>query len=114
MDCSPPDSSVHGIFQARILEWGCHFLLQWISPTQGSKLSLLWLLYLQADSFSLKQLGSCICIHTHTHILFKDMELNELMEDELNADGETGRTKIVAWDTVAVRRLKEEEPVVSG
>ena len=22
MDCSPPDFSVHGIFQARILEWG--------------------------------------------------------------------------------------------
>ena len=22
MDCSPPDSSVHEIFQARILEWG--------------------------------------------------------------------------------------------
>ena len=21
MDCSPPDSSLHGIFQARILEW---------------------------------------------------------------------------------------------
>ena len=21
MDCSPPDSSVHGIFQAKILEW---------------------------------------------------------------------------------------------
>ena len=21
-DCSPPDSSVHGIFQARVLEWG--------------------------------------------------------------------------------------------
>ena len=21
MDCSPPDSSVHGIFQARVLEW---------------------------------------------------------------------------------------------
>ena len=21
MDCSPPDSSIHGIFQARILEW---------------------------------------------------------------------------------------------
>ena len=34
MDCSPPGSSVHGIFQARILEWGaiafsekhCYFL----------------------------------------------------------------------------------------
>ena len=22
MDCSPPVSSVHGIFQARVLEWG--------------------------------------------------------------------------------------------
>ena len=22
MDCSPPGSSVHGIFQARVLEWG--------------------------------------------------------------------------------------------
>ena len=22
MDCGPPSSSVHGIFQARVLEWG--------------------------------------------------------------------------------------------
>ena len=22
MDCSPPGSSVHGIFQAKVLEWG--------------------------------------------------------------------------------------------
>ena len=22
MDCSPPGASVHGIFQARVLEWG--------------------------------------------------------------------------------------------
>ena len=31
MDCSPPDSSVHGIFQARILEWVA-ILLQGIFP----------------------------------------------------------------------------------
>ena len=30
MDCSLPGSSVHGIFQARVLEWGCHCLL-WAS-----------------------------------------------------------------------------------
>ena len=30
MDCSPPGSSVHGIFQARILEWVA------ISSTRGS------------------------------------------------------------------------------
>ena len=28
MDCSLPGSSVHGSFQARVLEWGCHCLLQ--------------------------------------------------------------------------------------
>ena len=45
MDCSLPDSSVHGIFQARIL--GYHFLLQGIFPTQGSNPSLLCLLHWQ-------------------------------------------------------------------
>ena len=28
MDCSPPGSSIHGIFQATVLELGCHCLLQ--------------------------------------------------------------------------------------
>ena len=41
MDCSLPGSSAHGILQARILEWGCHFLLQGIFSTQGLKLGLL-------------------------------------------------------------------------
>ena len=36
MDCSPPGSSLHGTFQARILERGCHFPLQGIFLTQGS------------------------------------------------------------------------------
>ena len=35
MDCSLPDSSVHGIFQARMLEWASRSLLQRIFPTQG-------------------------------------------------------------------------------
>ena len=47
MDCSPPGSSVHGIFQARIPEWVCQFLLQGILPTQGLNLCLL---HWQADS----------------------------------------------------------------
>ena len=47
--CDPMDrsllcSSVHGIFQARILA-GCHFLLQGIFPTQGSNPGPLRLLY---------------------------------------------------------------------
>ena len=35
VDCSPPGFSVHGILQARVLEWGCSLLLQRIFPTQG-------------------------------------------------------------------------------
>ena len=35
MDCSLPDSSVHGILQARILEWVACSLLHGIFPTQG-------------------------------------------------------------------------------
>ena len=49
--CSLPGSSVHGIFQARILEWVCHFLLQGIFPTQGSNPHPL---HLQEDSFPLR------------------------------------------------------------
>ena len=34
MDCSPPGSSVHGIFQARVLEWGA--IAFSISPAVGA------------------------------------------------------------------------------
>ena len=40
MDGSMPTFSIHGIFQARILEWVCHFLFQGIFPTQGSNLGI--------------------------------------------------------------------------
>ena len=41
MDYSPPDSSVHGILQARITEVDWYFLLQGIFLTQGSNPGLL-------------------------------------------------------------------------
>ena len=40
MDCSLPGSSLHGILQARVLEWVAIFLLQGIFLTQGSNLGL--------------------------------------------------------------------------
>ena len=57
-DCSPPGSSVHGILQARILEWVCHVLLQGIFRTQESNPYLLCLLHRQKDSLPLSHLGS--------------------------------------------------------
>ena len=52
VDGSPPGSSVHGIFQARV---GCHFFLQGIFLTQGSNPSLL---YWQVGSLPLSHEGS--------------------------------------------------------
>ena len=41
MDCSLPSSSVHGIFQAIVLEWiAISFSREIIFPTQGSNLGL--------------------------------------------------------------------------
>ena len=75
MDCSSPGSSVHGIFQARILEWVA------IPFSRGSFRFLHW----QADSLPLSHQGSptkhivslkflslslsfhLLPLHTHTH-----------------------------------------------
>ena len=41
MDCSPPGSSVHGIFQARVLEWGAIAFSVPASPVPYSQLTFL-------------------------------------------------------------------------
>ena len=51
MVCSPPDSSVHGILQARNTGVGCYILLQRIFLTQGSNLNLLCLLHQKVGFF---------------------------------------------------------------
>ena len=56
MDCSPPASSVHGILQARILEWAAISSSGGL-PTQGSKTCLLCLLLWQAVSLPLEPSG---------------------------------------------------------
>ena len=43
VDCSLPGSSVHGIFQARVLEWG-------------------------AIAFSREWLQMCVCVHVCVHL----------------------------------------------
>ena len=60
MDCNPPGSSAHGIFQARILEWVAHSLLQgtFLKPRieAGSPA-------LQADSLPFKPLEQPLLNH---------------------------------------------------
>ena len=54
MDCSPPGSIVHGILQARILEWVA-ILFSKIFPSQGSNPGLL---HCRQILYSLSHLGS--------------------------------------------------------
>ena len=57
MNCSPPGSSVHGIFQARILEWVAISSSRGIFPTQRLNRGILGLLHRQADSLPLAPPG---------------------------------------------------------
>ena len=65
VDCSPPASSVHGIFPGKNSGMGfllLHFLLQGIFLTQGLNMSLLCLLHWQWDSLPVHQGKQVICI----------------------------------------------------
>ena len=72
MDCSLLDSSVHGILQARILEWVANAHLQGIFPTQGSSPCLLCRLRWQvAPPDLLRLVLMCeLCIWVHLASLF--------------------------------------------
>ena len=63
MNCSLPGSSVHGILQARILEWVVISSSRGSSLTQGLKPGLLCLLHWQAGSLPLAPPGK-----PHIHV----------------------------------------------
>ena len=60
MDGSLPGSSVHGTFQARILECIAIFLLRGIFPTQGSNMHFLCLLHCRQILYLLSHRGKRI------------------------------------------------------
>ena len=60
-DYSPPDSSVCGISQARILEWVAMTSSRGSSQTQGSNMHPLCLLHWQASSLPLGPPGKPLC-----------------------------------------------------
>jgi len=67
MDCSPPDSSVHGDSLGKNIGVGCHALLQGIFPTQGLNPGLphcRWILYHLSHQGSLY---SCTKVRSDCH-----------------------------------------------
>ena len=57
MDCSPPGSSVHGILQARVLEWVAMPCSRGIFPTQGLNLHHYWVSYIACRFFTIEPPG---------------------------------------------------------
>ena len=53
MDCSPPGSSVQGIFQARVLEWGA-IALTLMAVSEEELKSLLMKVKKESENFGLK------------------------------------------------------------
>ena len=72
MDCSPPGSSVHGSFPARILEWVANSSSRGFSLLGGQN-CLLHLLQWQADSLPLSHLGNPKCIEPHLKQFFQNI-----------------------------------------
>ena len=67
MDCSPPGSSVHGVFPGKNTGVGCHFLLQGIIPTQALNLQGKWILSVQ---FSRSVISNSLWPHGLQHARF--------------------------------------------
>ena len=73
MDCSPPGSSIYGIFQVRLLEWVAISFSRGIFLTQGSNPCLLcllhcrWILYSLSNSISAKKTDLIIKLSALRH-----------------------------------------------
>ena len=74
MDCSLPGSSVHGIFQARVLEWG-------------------------AIAFS--AISSCLTTNGHSRVQFSDIWSNWKLSSKRNSQEECGPPEAVEGDQQA-------------
>ena len=66
MDCSPPGSSVHGISQARILEWVAISSSRGSSATQGSNLCLLYCRQSLYQWVTWEAHLVCLCLNINT------------------------------------------------
>ena len=66
MDCSPPGSSICGIFPGKNTEVGCHFLLQENFPTQGLNPGLL---HCRQMLYHLSHQGSQVEIYTYINYI---------------------------------------------
>ena len=89
----PPSSSVHGIFQARILEWFAISSSRGIFPTQGWNLHLLCLLHCRQILYQLSHPGSL-------YIYMKVSESRSVVSDSLRPHGLQSTRLLCSWNSL--------------
>ena len=97
MDHSLPGSSVHGIFQARVLEWVAISFSRVIFPTQGSNLGLL---HLRQTLYHLSHQGSPRKLKTFSNLvglLWWSMCSNVLLIFLLNILKKFFAPSLISW-----------------
>ena len=67
MDCSPPGSSVHGIFQARVLEWGAIAFSEQIRLHKGKR-NVSWCIWAVPGLCGTQGLKSSHCLAGCLHV----------------------------------------------
>ena len=120
--CSLPGSSVHGIFQARVLEWGAIAFSRGIFPTQGLNPGLLhcrqtlYPLSHQGSPFSLGKCKSKSQCDTTSHLLRCSLSKNQKIAD-VDKDVETLEplcpidVKLCWWSRMACpQKIKNKLP----
>ena len=106
MDCGPPGSSIHWIFQARIQGI---FLLQGIFPTQGSNPHILRLLHWHTDSLPLHLLlvNSQINAAAAAKLLQSCLTLCDPMDCSLPGSSahEIFQARVLEWVPIAFSQI---------
>ena len=100
MNCGPPTSSIHGILQARILEWAAISYSARIFPPQGLNLYFLCLLHQQVDSLTLSHLGIQIGSGgTPKLFYFYEVGITKMGESHLKTDAKIWNKVLAKWSS---------------
>ena len=103
MDCSPPGSSVHGIFQARVLEWGA---IAFSILTPYTKINSKWIkdLNIRPETIKLleENIGKTLSDINHSRILYDPPP--RILEI---------KAKINKWDLIKIKSFCSTKEIIS-
>ena len=100
MDCSLPGSSIHGIFQARVLEWGAISFFVFLAPFKSSLHIWSLKLYYDMSIVSLKcyaTWNSLGLLHVWTCVFISSEKFSVVMLSNLDFSLSSASTSLGTW-----------------